>query len=779
MKLIGLLLAGLALSAADAPRHHVETAGSSPHEYTLHLGGTVDAENTRDPIVYSAWKQGFEPMRYVRLENVGASDVVNPWILVNGKRNWRTAADIANEAIRTYGDPARMTAAEKVRAIWDFQRRHRFHATTGDLEVRDPVKLFNVYGYALCGDNAPALADLWRVAGFRTRRGFPIGHCVSEAWYDGAWHMLDADESVIFLQRDNRTIASEKEVARDHELANRAWPDKLLAAMYSYDGPHSGEYASHIGHTMNLTLRPGEAIEWRWDHAGKLHRAPEPALYLIHTDLKNWGENAWAALANGRWTYSPQIHNSSGPLTWKMEMPYAIVGGRLKLHVRPGTYIFRISPDNREWHEAARVEAASEAELTRSLDACFPNTGPAIYRYFLQAEWQGAAAGIEAITIENDLQMARLSLPELELGDNRIRYFDESKSGRNVRVTFDWVERDTAPPPAAPGALSPVNGSEVEGTRVAFGWRTAAGTVAYHFQLSDEPDLRFPLSPAFDVTLTAKPEFVMPSEGLLNPGQRYYWRVRAKSGAGVWGPWSAISSFVPQAPGIPRNLRIEPAGPDTFTLRWDPSPIGRPAAEFRIYAADEKGFTASDEPHAVATGNQKIRGLFPGEKSKIFPANRLATTTAIRFELHPRQAFYRVVAVDAKGNRSGASDYATGPRPFIYSDPPTEAKVGAAYRYEVKTIASIGDLTYRDFGPGESYQAAFWDADQPKFSLEVEMPRCGNVDPKWLHIDPVTGVISGKPAKPDAGEYIINVKVEIPGAGTYLQSYALLVGPAI
>ena len=34
-------------------------------------------------------------MRRVRVENVGGTDVVNPWLLVNGKRNWRTTADIA------------------------------------------------------------------------------------------------------------------------------------------------------------------------------------------------------------------------------------------------------------------------------------------------------------------------------------------------------------------------------------------------------------------------------------------------------------------------------------------------------------------------------------------------------------------------------------------------------------------------------------------------------------------------------------------------------------
>jgi hypothetical protein len=769
----GLLLCG-AVGAADTERHHEESVDSSPHEFTLYLGGTVDGENSRDPIVYDAWKQGFEPMRVVRLENVGDTDVVNPWVLVNGKRNWRTAADIAHEALSAYGDPQRMTDAEKVRAIWDFQLHHRFHATTGDLEVRDPVKLYNVYGYALCGDNAPVLADLWRIAGFRTQRGFPLGHCVSEAWYDGAWHMLDADESAIFLARDNRTIAAEKDVARDHDLVKRANPDETIAALYPYDAAHAGDYPSHIGHTMNLTLRPGEALEWRWDHGGKYHRAPEPALYGVHTDLKGWGEDAWDALANGRWTYSPKLREQTGPVTWKMEMPYVIVGGRLKLRVHAGSYVFRISRDNQEWTEAARIEATSDMEVTKSLDQCFPNAGPAIYRYFLRAEWQGSAAGIDAITIENDLQMARLSLPALELGDNRVSYFDESKAGRAVRVIFDWAER-TVPLSAAPTVVSPADGAAVEGTRVAFQWRGAGKEIsASHFQLSGEPDMRFALSPAFDVTLEGKSEFTMPAEGLLNPGVRYYWRVRSKLRAGVWGAWSPTWSFVPQGPGMPWNLRLEPGGPDVFVLRWDASSIGRPAVQFRIYASNEKGFTASDQPRRVATGDPKNKGLFLGEESQLFAPNALASSTVPEFKLQPRHAFYRVVAVDLKGNHSGASDYVAAPRPFIYSQSAGEARIDAAYRYEAKTIASIGDLANRD-SDADEVQTGFWDADQPKYSLEAEMPRCGNFDPKWLRIDPRTGVVSGVPGRGDAGEYLINVKVEISGAGTYIQSYPLIV----
>ena len=203
-----------------------------------------------------------------------------------------------------------MTDGEKARALWEFLRRNRFHATTGDFEVRDPVKMFNVYGFALCGDNAPRPHGPVAAAGLRARRGFPIGHCVVEAWYDGGWHMLDGDESIVFLNRDNRTIASEQAVARDHDLSKRAYPSEYLPAFYNYDGTRSGDYPLARRAPMDFTLRPGEAIEWRWGQGEKHHYAPNPVLFLLNsTNLHEWGPDAWATLRNGRWTYAPPLRS--------------------------------------------------------------------------------------------------------------------------------------------------------------------------------------------------------------------------------------------------------------------------------------------------------------------------------------------------------------------------------------------------------------------------------------------------------------------------------------
>ena len=98
------------------------------------------------------------------------------------------------------------------------------------------------------------------------------------------------------------------------------------------------------------------------------------------------------------------------------------------------------------------------------------------------------------------------------------------------------------------------------------------------------------------------------------------------------------------------------------------------------------------------------------------------------------KAYYRVVAVDDRGKRSGDSDYVEAPRPFIYSVPVTSARAGQPYRYQVKAIRSIGDLTRRDAAkpkPG----AGFWKIEPLKFSLTQE--------PDWMSINADTGLITG------------------------------------
>ena len=114
------------------------------------------------------------------------------------------------------------------------------------------------------------------------------------------------------------------------------------------------------------------------------------------------------------------------------------------------------------------------------------------------------------------------------------------------------------------------------------------------------------------------------------------------------------------------------------------------------------------------------------------------------------KAFYRVVAVDAAGKRSGPSDYAAAPRPFVCTKPPDRATVGKAYIGTVATVRSLGDL--RSYQVGQKGESRFWEVETPRFVLEQ--------GPAWLRLDEKTGAITGVPDEESAAEVVVKVTLE-------------------
>ncbi|RJS85136.1 hypothetical protein CW706_02155 [Candidatus Bathyarchaeota archaeon] len=792
-------------------KKHVEEVSESPHVFKVKVEGFVDGFNTRSPLGYEVYDQSFEPMIYVKMENIGKEPIVNPWIVVNG-RCWRTTQDIAE-----YATLGAKSEKEKAMLIWLFEKNHRFHATTRDEEVKDPVKVFNIYGYTLCGDDSHVIADLWRTVGLRTRPGYPYGHSTTEVFYDGKWHLLDGDENVFYLLRDNKTVASEEDIVRDPDLVKRTHvygiliPDKRLdysegaASLYYYEGERKGEKESHIGHKMTITLRPGEALIWRWDNKGKYHGEDPPHKWY----------RCWSKIHNGKLIYRPKLRNSEGKYAFlttegavfgrpqeklalhperektegfavlPMHSPYPIVGGCLKYTGYRRSILdklrFLISFDMENWKCLWDEEETGYLTRSVSLDPFLPPTDPARYHLYIKVELQSYRdsldVGLEDLHVELDLQMAHIGLPALRTGYNTLEYSDENVGGgRKARISICWKERFDIKPPEPPlRPLNPPNGGEIEGTDIIFEWEEAKDPnnepiVDYHFQLSDRPDMAWPLSPNFDrlISRTAfegSNKYRTPCIGLLNPNTVYYWRVRARNASGVWSRWSPIWSFTVNGPGVPLDVRLE-VDKDLRVgiLRWRPNPEGRIPVKYEVYGSDEKGFTASSEPYLVRVDNGP-RVTFPSNLIAVTDLNELKV---IGDDLDDRfnKAYYRVVAVDEKGNKSGASDYAEAPIPLIYSKPPTEVKVGQDYRYCVKCIKSIGRLIARTEN-GKPYQRAFRMADKLTFSLTKA--------PNWLSIDPARGIISGRPDEGDVGVHIVSLKVETDKGKVDTQTFVLKV----
>jgi len=209
---------------------------------------------------------------------------------------------------------------------------------------------------------------------------------------------------------------------------------------------------------------------------------------------------------------------------------------------------------------------------------------------------------------------------------------------------------------------------------------------------------------------------------------------------------------MPRGPSSPIDVTLA-FDPDRSvgTLRWKPGPEGGKPAKYRVYGSDEKGFSISDEPFEAIVGTSKE---VPATRPANFVVEVSATEAAIigaEVNLpNANRAFYRVVAVDEKGKRSGPSDPAEAPRPILYSRPVIGAKVGSEYRYALSAIRSIGDVRTHVVAGKETMN--YWDLETPRFALRQ--------GPDWLKIDARTGLLSGVPDHTGKVEVVVTAAID-------------------
>ena len=755
----------------DVPKRQVVEVTTAPFTYTSTQGGTMDGKMcTTLPGVWEPYDQTWESCRSLRLENIGPAKVINPWLTL-GPIDFFSQQTMADSVVQGLA-----TDREKALAIFYFYVTHRFHKGNGDNGSQGDVsQAINVFGFNTCGNSTLCIADLLDKAGLRDCIfSHCPGHCVPQAFFDGRYNTLDGDMATLVLLRDNHTLANELDLVRDHDLIKRAHQYGVMSPMdalknnedyaqyYTWEGETRQKLKGWNWWTMGMVLRPHEALEWRWGHE-------LPVKY--HGDMAGYPPMVPDTIYNGVWEYAPDFKNDAqwragatvvnitnqdgvltaadggtGSIIWPMKVPYQFVGGALA--VEGEGCVFEIGFTSPKDWKPAYTPLATLAEF----DGKFQGRTAVGNEYWLKCTLSGKAS-LRRLTIQNDLQLAPLALPSMTVGANSFTYLEHTdnrsgaNSARHLRITHAWVERSKTRPPRAPEApVFPAEGGSSEGTAVAFQWQAATDPDGdairdYHFQLSDRPDLRWPLSPNFDKYISktpdqGRPRYTLPRPGLLTPGQTYYWHVRAKDAHGVWGPWSHAWSFTAQGPAYPVDVALK-HNPDTGlgALSWSANPVGRAPARYRVYGSDEKGFTVHDTPYAVKLGDTK-------ELTNPFPANFVAEVTGTALDVigvgltlpNANKAYYRVVAVDAQGNRSGESDYVEAPRPFIHSAPITRAPAGQPYCYQVRAIRSLGDFTRRD-GAKPKPGARFWKIEPLQFSLTQK--------PAWMSINPDTGLITG------------------------------------
>ena len=213
-------------------KRHIEPISGERHVYTVRQGGTMDGTNCRSPMGCGmnregAIEQSWQSNRAVRMENVGQTDVVDPW-LSDGRNNFRNIKEIVASVV-TPG----MSDGEKARALWYQQIRHRYHLAGGGTDLGDPGKGVQRLRPASVregrqsddvGRPVEAGAD-WKGAPVRL-----VGHAIAQVHYDGGFGTQDGwrlrqDLSKRARQRD----AGERLVlACDYDLVRRTHTMGLL-----------------------------------------------------------------------------------------------------------------------------------------------------------------------------------------------------------------------------------------------------------------------------------------------------------------------------------------------------------------------------------------------------------------------------------------------------------------------------------------------------------------------------------------------------------------------
>jgi hypothetical protein len=784
-------------SACGEVHEEIVTTGAA--DYVVTVGGTMDEFNTSrcGHLSHGGYTCRYQPNVLFEIANVGTTNVSNPRVLINGRREWFTQPDIVNEVF-----PGATTAEEKTFALWNWCRKSISGGATygpplwGD--TQSIVLFMNSFGTGACGTYHRVMPLIGAWAGLEAYGGCQAScsHATQKEQYGGAFHYFDCmlrsgdmfqPQGYFCLALDNTNIVGTEELAQDHYLSDRVGTVPEFYWMTSLFGGPGESYGLMQNwtdpRTMNITLRPGEALRHGWSMEtvlwngepggdgtnanGQVHYEP----ILTHSGVSYSAElasNLAYTTFEGRPAVSVAGDNTTARLGYSMYSPYVVVGGRMGLNLTIPAGCsqgcvkllvqFEGSTWSTVWTSGDPGDYTVEADFSNRPEFRDPNLTHGFHVRLEMTSGTGVTPKAADWWIDAVFQSYALSLPALGVGENTVSYSDSSAS-RSVRIRHEWVPSEDVPPPSPPFApIFPADGGEA-GFNSVFTWEPAAADPAYpvdqyEFYLSGRPDLAWPLLTSMQHVINgATNSFSLPTPDALVDGRTYHWRVRARNTEGLWGDWTDAWTFTARGPGQPRNLTAHVnVSEGTAILTWEPPATGRPAVAYEVYGDTQHGFTPLRRP-------KKQCSTSCDSWSRTFPTNLLATTTELSIDVTNRnEAHYRVCAIDADGNRSVPTQYVRIHTPMLAPRTPPPANLYEPFEFTVNCTRKGGNYVFT-LGQGMILQGGD--------TLSFELLNA----PSWMSIDYESGEITGVPS--EVGQFEYTVRVTDGQGGTDTRTYPI------
>lgn len=212
--------------------------------------------------------------------------------------------------------------------LWYFMSHWTNHsaAATNARLPHDPLRLVSSFQSGLCDDRNAALANLFSLAGIRSRMYHLNGHVVAEAYYDSAWHMYDADWRVFFNDAKGKVAGVEyiskhpEAIRMDAEhgfsIRNAVGPTIFRHLYGTADDNKVNTWFTNIplDYKNELELRPGDELQLHIEKLGWEGRLR--MLFGKHAlmDTRHWG------------TLNRKLKASGKEYVYAEHSPYAITG---------------------------------------------------------------------------------------------------------------------------------------------------------------------------------------------------------------------------------------------------------------------------------------------------------------------------------------------------------------------------------------------------------------------------------------------------------------------
>jgi len=369
--------------------------------------------------------------------------------------------------------------------------------------VRDPLKILNVYNMGYCGIFGPVLDGIFQGVGFEQGRSFGLvrwNHCATEVWYDNAWHYFDMDVRGVLLDRAG-TVVSLAEAQRNRDLwvtppqpIEPFFPnerDKGRVFEIYRDSPVYRYYRwFEATHTLDFSLRQGESFtRWWTPQGGRWHHLPrysrtrwvrdllltEPVgMKPNHRHFTRWNHG------NGLFRYAPNLSADSTDFRDGVYSVRNLAPGEQGLHLvnagkgevvfevfTPYIIVARVNDldDPNDDREASivtldtalpvTVAVSPDQGLTWKPVTTLPSGRRVVdltslvkgtYGYLLRLSTSGdtGQAALRLLSIDTWVQVAPISLPRLNRGENHLRYEIGDRYG--LRTIPLLIQPDTSNP---------------------------------------------------------------------------------------------------------------------------------------------------------------------------------------------------------------------------------------------------------------------------------------------------------------------------------------------